>query len=213
MKRWPYSLSQANPRSSKEKAGYQILPAGDEETTEEDRTTEQLAIGRDRGHGRSTSLDLKKMIAGSDVLSDMPAAEPPRPPPVSPSPLTPPPLSFTHTSQKPVTEDGDLLPQVRGRSASTGSISSTGAAVSAPAMDTTASALLLSGTSRPAPVRKAPLLPPAPKPRRPPPPRREEKPDNSSRYVFGHSSVTMQLYNLLAACYATSQNFRRQFVL
>ena len=74
--------------SAKERAGYHALSAADEEEAEGELETEQLAIGRDRGHGRSTSLDLNKMIASSGVFSDMPSAEPPRPPPVSPPPLS-----------------------------------------------------------------------------------------------------------------------------
>ena len=63
-----------------------MLSGTDEEVEEEgdkDDELKQFTIGRERGHGRSTSLDLNKMIPGSSVLSDMPAAEPPRPPPVS----------------------------------------------------------------------------------------------------------------------------------
>lgn len=67
--------------SSKDKSGYHTLSAAG--GAEEGHEAEQLAIGRDRGHARSTSLDLNKMIASSNVYSDMPAAEPPRPPPVS----------------------------------------------------------------------------------------------------------------------------------
>lgn len=159
---------------SKEKLGYHTLSATDEEGGYEERGAEQLAMGKERGHGRSTSLDLKKMIPSSDVYSDMPAAEPPRPPPVSAFPL-PPKLCLTShllTLQKPVTDDPDL-PQVRGRSASTGSISSTGPSVPPSSIDASTDALLLPGVSRPVPARKAPLLPPVPKPRRPPPPRPE----------------------------------------
>lgn len=79
---------------SKEKLGYHTLSAEDEEEGDEGHGADQLAIGKERGHGRSTSLDLKKMIASSDVYSDMPAAEPPRPPPVSSPHHTP---SHPHT--------------------------------------------------------------------------------------------------------------------
>lgn len=161
---------------SKEKLGYHTLSANDEEGGDEGRGAEQLAIGKERGHGRSTSLDLKKMIPSSDVYSDMPAAEPPRPPPVCVLPLPPTstlPVLCPLSSQKPVTDDPDLLPQVRGRSASTGSISSTGPSVPSSSIDASTDALLLPGISRPVPARKAPLLPPVPKPRRPPPPRPE----------------------------------------
>lgn len=155
--------------------GYHTLSATNEEGGDEGHGAEQLAIGKERGHGRSTSLDLKKMIPSSDVYSDMPAAEPPRPPPVCVLPLPSQPLPYLSlsTSQKPVADDPDLLPQVRGRSASTGSISSTGPSLPPSSMDTSTDALLLPGISRPVPARKAPLLPPVPKPRRPPPPRPE----------------------------------------
>ena len=79
--------------SAKDRSGYLALSAADEGDAEEEPEaqqsgTQQPAIGRDRGHGRSTSLDLNKMIASSSVFSDMPSAEPPRPPPVSVSSLT-----------------------------------------------------------------------------------------------------------------------------
>ena len=94
-------------RASKDKTGYQALSAADDEEEEEEEGEEEegeeeevvsgedeTATGRERGHGRSSSLDLNKMIATSSVLSDMPAAEPPRPPPVSTSP-TPDPMSLS----------------------------------------------------------------------------------------------------------------------
>jgi hypothetical protein len=148
------------------KSGHHKLSgAGVDEEGGESKELKQLTMGRERGHGRSTSLDLNKMIPGSSVLSDMPAAEPPRPPP------------------KPVAEEGDLPPQTRGRSASTGSISSTGPSLPPPGIDSSTNALLLPGTARP--PHKVPLFPPVPKPRRPPPPKREAKeppPDDSLRY-------------------------------
>ena len=70
-------------RSAKDKAGYLTLSAADEEATEEGPEEGKLGLTRERGHARSSSLDLNKMISGSSVHSDMPAAEPPRPPPVS----------------------------------------------------------------------------------------------------------------------------------
>ncbi|CAI8011382.1 hypothetical protein GBAR_LOCUS7360 [Geodia barretti] len=139
-------------------------------------------ISRERGHGRSTSLDLNKMIPGSSVLSDMPAAEPPRPPP------------------KPVAEDSDLPPQTRGRSASTGSISSTGPSLPPPSIDSSTNALLLPGTARPPPpAHKVPLLPPVPKPRRPPPPKREAKeppPDESLSLLRDKSELQTTIRSL-----------------
>ena len=65
------------------KSGYHKLSgAGEDEEGEESKELKHPLISRERVHGRSTSLDLNKMIPGSSVLSDMPAAEPPRPPPV-----------------------------------------------------------------------------------------------------------------------------------
>ena len=42
-------------------------------------------LAREHGHSRSTSLDLNKMMqaAAVSVYSDVPSAEPPKPPPVS----------------------------------------------------------------------------------------------------------------------------------
>lgn len=89
-----------------------------------------------------------------------------------------------------------MQPLVRGRSASTGSISSTGSPFppdkdSPSSRDSSTKALLLSGMqlhSRPQPSRKAPVLPPVPKPRRPPPPapkadhEARDKPQPDPRY-------------------------------
>lgn len=69
-----------------EKAGYSALKAADEEKEQvlEKETMSELNPMRERGHSRSTSLDLNKMMgaAGSSVYTDVPAAEPPKPPPV-----------------------------------------------------------------------------------------------------------------------------------
>ncbi|CAI8011383.1 Intersectin-1 [Geodia barretti] len=165
------------------KSGYHKLSgAGEDEEGEESKELKQPMISRERGHGRSTSLDLNKMIPGSSVLSDMPAAEPPRPPP------------------KPVAEDSDLPPQTRGRSASTGSISSTGPSLPPPSIDSSTNALLLPGTARPPPpAHKVPLLPPVPKPRRPPPPKREAKeppPDESLSLLRDKSELQTTIRSL-----------------
>lgn len=71
-----------------EKAGYSALRAAEEEKVEEG-TVSELNPMKERGHSRSTSLDLNKMMgaAGSSVYTDVPAAEPPKPPPVGASVL------------------------------------------------------------------------------------------------------------------------------
>lgn len=144
-------------------------PAHEDREEGSDSSESPVLALKERGHARSTSLDLKKMLkeGGGQAHTGLPSAVPPKPPP------KPAPARGTATAQE------DDKPVARARSASTGSISSTGVASSLDrseehVLDVSAEALLLAPRpppTRPKPQRKAPLVPPNYKPKRPPPPR------------------------------------------
>ena len=109
--------------------------------------------------------------------------------------VSPCPLQKPSSSQ----EEGEVVPQMRGRSASTGSISSTGPSLPTPkdsaGGDSSTRALLLSGVqlrhhSPLQPARKAPLPSSAsPKPSRPPPRSRRAEQESQERLPEGPRCV------------------------